>query len=78
MILRESLFERCVPEIRAKYFPDVEYYRDDKDCMQATYALELFNNGCLTYAKLIKDLARYCKDSEDDIKEMVNPYLIFD
>lgn len=71
----QDFFVKCAGEIRSKYFPTVKYYRDDKDCADATYALECFSNGVLTYSKLIDKLAKSCSDTKENIHAVVSQYV---
>lgn len=73
---KPDFFNSIAADIRAKYFADVKYYRDSEDCVKATYAMELFNNGCLTYRKLIGRLAKACKDTTANIHAIVSKYVV--
>lgn len=72
----EGFFNKLAQEIDKKYFPNVKYYRDDKNDAAVHYAVELFNNGCLTYEKLIKKLCRHCNDTEENIKPIVDQFIV--
>jgi len=71
----EDFYNKLASEIRATYFPEVKYYRDDKDCEAAHYAIELFNNGVLGYSQLIEELSVRCDESEDNIHAVVSKYI---
>lgn len=73
----DDFFPKLAKELDDKYFPDVKYYRNDKNDTAVHYTIELFNNGCLTYGKLLKRLAKSCKDTEENIELIVSKYLIF-
>lgn len=73
---KPDFFNGLASEIRAYYFKDVAFYRDSEDCVKATYAMELFNNGCLTYRKLIGRLAKACKDTTVNIHAIVSKYVV--
>lgn len=75
MILVINFFNKVASEIDKKYFPTLTYYRDNKDCTNVHYSLELFSNGCLTYDKLITKLSKACKDTEANIKLIVDKYI---
>jgi len=71
-----DFFNKVASEIDKKYFPDVTYYRDDKNCTKVHYSLELFSNGCLTYDELIGRLVKVCKDTEVNIKLIVDRFIL--
>lgn len=77
MTIITDFFNKTASDIDKKYFPDVKYYRDNKDCEAVHYALELFNNGCLTYKKLLTKLAKSCNDTVENIKTIVDKYINF-
>lgn len=72
----DNFFNKVAADIRAKYFPKVKFYRDDKKCTLATYTIELFNNGCLTYRQLIARLAKQCNDSTANIHALVENHIV--
>lgn len=76
MEIVNDFFNKLASDIRSTYFPNVKFYRDDKDCTDASYSIELFNNGCLSYNKLVSKLIKTCKDSKENIEAMVNKYVI--
>jgi hypothetical protein len=75
MIITEDFFNKLASELDKKYFPDLKYYRDNEDCAKIHYAIELFNNGCLTYDKLIKKISSHSKDSCLNIHNIVSKYI---
>lgn len=75
MKIVQDFFNKVAIEIRSKYFPEVKYYRDNKRCADATYAIELFNNGCLTYDSFISRLCKFCKASQEEVASIVNKYI---
>lgn len=77
MTLKPDFFNSLASEIRSKYFPEVKYYRDDKKCEKASYSIELFNNGCLTYSKLIDSLSKNCNDTKENISAIVDKFITF-
>lgn len=72
----KDFFNSLSADIRQTYFADVKYYRDSENCATATYAIELFNNGCLTYRKLINRLAKSCNDTTVKINSIVEKYIV--
>jgi len=75
MKIVSDFFNKTAQAIDKKYFPSVKYYRDDKDCTDVHYTIELFNNGCLTYNDLIKRLAKSCKETHQNIHSIVSKYI---
>lgn len=74
-IEKMSDFFNLTTELDKKYFPNVKFYRDDKNAVDMHYAVELFNNGVLGYNKLITKLAKSCNDTEKNIHEIVKKYI---
>ena len=75
MKIENDFFNRLAKEIDKKYFPSVKYYRDDKNNANVHYAIELFNNGALTYDKLISNLSKNCKDTKKTIHNIVKRHI---
>ena len=74
--LVDDFFNKASKELDTKYFPDVKYYRDDKDATAVHYALELFSNGQISKDNLIKRLAKSCKEKEEVIKDIIKKYTV--
>ena len=72
-----DFFNKLTSEIKSKYFASVGYYRDNETLTTIHYKIELFNNGCLTYTNLIKELVTGCNDSETNIKAIVDKFIVF-
>ncbi len=70
-----DFFNKLVGELDKKYFPDVKYYRDNKNTEKIHYAVELFNNGCLSYGNLIQKLSKNCKVTKESIHKIVSNYI---
>ena len=70
-----DFFNKLTKELDKKYFPEVKYYRDNKNTTKIHYTVELFNNGCLTYGNLIKRISDSCKDTKQNIHSIVSPYI---
>jgi hypothetical protein len=77
MQIKTDFYNNAQSELDAKYFPNVKYYRDNENCAKLHYQTELFNNGCLAYDKYINTVAKLCKDTGDNIKEIVNRHIKF-
>lgn len=75
MLIVKDFFNKVTAEIDNIYFPTVKYYGDDKNDVKVHYTLELFNNGCLTYDKLILRISKACKDSKLNIHNIVKKYV---
>jgi hypothetical protein len=71
-----DFFNKTATDIKKAYFPKVKFYRDDVNCASVHYNLELFNNGCLRYAILINRLSKLCNTTKDNIKAIVDKYII--
>ena len=71
-----EFFTLLTLEIDKLYFPDVKYYRDNKHTTKIHYAIECFNNGVLTYRKLIGRLAKGCNDTTKAINSIVEKYIV--
>ncbi|MEK6829791.1 MAG: hypothetical protein AABY15_06755 [Nanoarchaeota archaeon] len=70
-----DFFNKTASELDKTYFPDVKYYRDNKNTTEIHYSLELFNNGCLTYTKLINRLSKACNETKENIHKIVSKYI---
>jgi hypothetical protein len=72
----QDFFNKLAAEIRATYFPNEKHgFTENKKYHAVTNAIELFNNGCLTYESLIKKLAKNCKDTTTKIHSIVEKYI---
>lgn len=78
MKIVDNFFNLLCGELDSLYFPTVKYYRDNDKCAKVHYTVELFNNGCLTYDKLIIKLCLYCDTTVNNIKSIVDKYIIFE
>ena len=72
----DNFFNKVATEIDQRYFPQVMYYRDDKNCTKVHNDLELFNNGCLTYRQLILRLAKSCQDRNKNLHKIVEKHIV--
>ena len=75
MKIVSDFFNKLCGELGKKYFPDVKYYRDNDNATKVHYAAELFNNGCLTYPKLIQRLSVACGDTKENIHNIVSKHI---
>lgn len=73
--LTNDFYNDTVSALDKKYFPDVKYYRDDKNCTKVHYQTELFNNGCTNLETYIKRLAKACKDTEENVRAIVMQFI---
>ena len=72
----QDFFNKVAKELNNTYFPQVKFYRDNDNCANVHYTLELFNNGCLTYRQLIGRLAKNCKATTKEIHAIVEKYIV--
>lgn len=61
-------------ELDSTYFPQVKYYHDNKSTQKIHYICELFNNGCATLEKTVKQIAKIVKQPEEKIEETILKY----
>jgi hypothetical protein len=71
-----DFYNKVLTELDGKYFPNVKYYRDNEKCAKLHYTVELFNNGVLTYATLVKRVSKLCGASTGEIEEILSKYLV--
>lgn len=71
-----DFFNKAATDIRERLFPDVKYYRDSEPCTAATYAIELFNNGCINYRQLIGRLSKHCKVKPGKIHAIIEKHIV--
>lgn len=71
----QDFFNKAAQALDKKYYPEVKYYRDNENTTKIHYALERFNNGVLTYTKLIDIIAKACKDTKKNIHAIVSQYI---
>ena len=72
-----DLFNKGATEIRTTYFPDENHgTTENQNYRKTIYAIECFNNGVLTYRKLIGRLAKGCNDTTKAINSIVEKYIV--
>lgn len=73
----ENFFNKLATEVRATYFPNENHgTTENKNYWKATHTMELFNNGCLTYCKLIEGLAKSCNDTTQNLHNIVSKHIL--
>jgi len=72
----DNFFNKLASELDIIYFPTVNFYRDDEKCAKVHYAIERFNNGCISYNKLIGEIAKNCKASCFEIHKIVKKHIL--
>jgi len=73
----KDFFNKVAADIRKTYFAtEIHGQTRNENYHKATYTMELFNNGCLTYRKLIGRLAKACNTSTEAIHEVVSKYIV--
>jgi hypothetical protein len=75
MIPTSDFFNKLAKHIDEIYFPTVTKHTN-KECATVHYAIELFNNGCLTYHELVKRLAKACNEETDVIHSITKQYIV--
>lgn len=74
---KPDFFNSLAADIRQTYFAtEIHGQTRNEKYHLVTYTIELFNNGCLTYRKLIGRLAKACNDSTAAIHEVVSKYIV--
>jgi hypothetical protein len=74
---KENFFNNAASEIKKQYFPnEVHGYTQNENYHKTNYALELFNNGCLTYRQLIGRLAKSCNETTKNIHAIIEKHII--
>ena len=76
MKLTEDFFNKVLTELDAKYFPEVKFYRDNENDAKLHYAIECFSNGVLTYSKLIDKVSKLCKDTKQNVHNIISKYIV--
>ncbi len=73
-----DFYNKTMEDIRAAYFPgsDALTLLNDTRYNQARQTVELFNNGCLTYRKLIGRLAKHCGHTTGKINAIVEQHIV--
>jgi len=75
MKIVQDFFNKLVGELDKTYFPNVKYYMDNKHTQKIHRAVELFNNGCLTYSDFIESLSEEIDDTKENIHKIVSKYI---
>ena len=73
---KPNFFNNVAAIIDATFFPNVKYYRDCEKCTKVHYELELFNNGALTYRKLISRISKATNQKSKVIHNIVSAEII--
>lgn len=73
----DDFYNKVVTELTAQYFPGSEGDRySNKEYLAMKYAIELFNNGCLTYRQLVGRTAKHCKSYTKEIHATIEKYVV--
>lgn len=76
MIKITSNFINILVELRGVYFPNEDHGRtENKKYWKTTQAIENFNNGCLTYDRLISILSKSLGEEISKVHEIVSGYI---
>lgn len=73
--ISENFFNKVAIDVQSKYFPQVKYYWENENLVKAKYAIELFNNGCLTYRQLISRVSKQVKDTTFNVHQLVSKHI---
>lgn len=71
----DEFYNKSAKFFTDKYFPDIDHgLTDDKNYRGMRYALECFNNGVISYDKLVKRLSKYCKSTmiENELNKFIH------
>ena len=72
-----DFFNKVATEIRIIYFPNENHgTTENTNYHKTTNTIELFNNGALTYRKLIGRLAKSCNDTTTKIHSIVEKNIV--
>jgi len=73
----DNFFNKLATEIRATYFPNENHgFTENKNYWKATYTMECFSSGVLTYPNFIEQLSKSCKDTGKNIHKIVEKYIV--
>ena len=73
----ENFFNKVANDIRQTYFENEnDIYSQNRNHRAATYAIELFNNGCITYRTFIGRLAKSCDTNNATIHMIVEKHIV--
>jgi hypothetical protein len=74
---KPNFFNNVATEIRSIYFANENHGTTQNPAYhKASNAMELFNNGCLTYRQLIGRLAKTCNETTSKIHSIVEKHII--
>jgi hypothetical protein len=72
-----DFFNKVANEIRSTYFPNENHgLTKNPFYHESSQAIELFNNGCLTYRQLVNRLAKSCKDTTNNIHTITSKFIV--
>lgn len=73
--LVDDFYNKALEEIYKTYFPLASYYMDCKNTRIIRSNMEWFNNGLLTYNKLVNIISKQCCDSEHNIHLILGKFI---
>ncbi len=72
-----DFFNKAISDIRKAYFSNEDHgFTRNEKYHAATYAVELFNNGCLTYRTFIGRLAKACNSNNATIHNIIEKHIV--
>lgn len=73
----DNFYNKLAEEIREIYFSGKTVHEThDANHRAANYAIELFNNGCLTYRQLVGRLAKSCNATTAEVHSVVERHIV--
>lgn len=78
MQITADFYNKTNTDLLAKYFPTLKWFRDNPTAQKMCYAVEMFNNGCISYPTLIKRIELHTKATQTEIHNIVEKYINFD
>jgi hypothetical protein len=76
MKIVQDFYNKSLSELDKKFFPNLTYYRDNDKCAKMHYQVELFNNGCLSYDKLLKRVSKLCNTTIEEVNVIFSNYIL--
>lgn len=75
----DDFFNKLANDIRNEFFANENHFdlkSHNENYSKANYSIELFNNGCLTYSKLISSLKKACNSTTERIHDIVKKHIV--
>ena len=73
----ENFYNKVADDIKNQYFKnELSVYSPNEKYHEAKYAIELFNNGVLSYKVFIGRLAKACNDTTSKVNAIVEKHIV--